>query len=253
MVSPLSACVLHASALRRPTHEQELCHTLSVSWSWRRSRVEGAVGRRRLLIVLLVALGLAALGLLAGRSRALWFPSTDRREARPALADSFLPKGAPSRFLMPTAIGTPIGEKERPLVAHVAIVDLDRDGLPDVVACVVHENRVVWLRQSPRGTFTEITLGSEVRAPAHSEAVDLDDDGDLDVLVASLGVMFPSNAKIGSVVVLENQGNGRFSNRVLVEGIARVADARAGDLDGDGDLDIAVAASGYDGGEARRV
>jgi hypothetical protein len=162
-----------------------------------------------------------------------------------------LPKGARSSFLTPAAIGNRLAEKERPMIAHVSVADLDRDGLPDVIACVVHENRVAWLRQSPRGVFTETTLGSEVRAPAHAEVVDVDRDGDLDVLVASLGVLFPSNARIGAVLVLENQGDGRFVNRVLAEGIARVADARAGDLDGDGDLDIAVAGFGYDAGETQ--
>lgn len=161
-----------------------------------------------------------------------------------------LPKGAASTFLRPAAIGTPVGEKERPLVAHVSIVDLDRDGLADVIACVVHENRVAWLRQSPRGTFTETPLGSEVRAPAHAQAIDFDRDGDLDVLVAGLGVLFPSNARIGTVTVLVNDG-GRFTNRVLAEELERVADARAGDLDGDGDLDVAVAGFGYDAGETR--
>jgi len=40
-----------------------------------------------------------------------------------------------------------------------------------------------------------------------------------------------------------------FTARVIADRLPRVADARAGDLDGDGDLDIAVAAFGYDQGE----
>src|SRR5690606_33108796 len=96
-------------------------------------------------------------------------------------------------------------------------------------------NRITWIRQSPAGTFTEITIG-EVAGPAHTQAVDLDRDGDLDVAVASLGVLFPNNAKIGSVIVLENDGRQGFTTRVLAEQIARVSDVRAGDLDGDGDL-----------------
>src|SRR5688572_18919218 len=175
----------------------------------------------------------------------------DRRTPAPPTTGSMLPKGPPSTFLAPTPIGTRIGEKERPMVAQVSIADLDRDGLPDVVAGIVHENRVAWLRQCPRGTFSETTIGAEIRAPAHAETIDVDQDGDLDLLVASLGVLFPSNARIGSVVVLENRGSGRFTNRVLADGLARVADARAGDLDGDGDLDIAVAGFGYDAGETR--
>jgi hypothetical protein len=167
----------------------------------------------------------------------------------PPTATSMLPKGAPSTFLSAAPIGTPLAAKERPLIAHVSIADLDQDTVPDVIACVAHDNRVAWLRQSPRGTFTESTIGAEVRAPAHAQVIDFDRDGDLDVVVASLGVLFPSNARIGSVIVLENQGQQRFTNRVIAEGIARVADARAGDLDGDGDLDVAIAGFGYDNGE----
>jgi hypothetical protein len=195
-----------------------------------------------------IAIGIAAL-LADGACRGSVPPSGDRTTTVPSERSSILPKGAASRFLQPQAVGLPIEPKSRPLVAHVTVVDLDKDGLADIVACDVLANRVVWLRQAPRGTFTEAPLGTEIRAPAHAETVDIDRDGDLDVLVASLGVMFPSNARIGSVVVLENDGRGRFTNRVLAAGIARVADVRAGDLDGDGDLDLAVAGFGYDDGE----
>ena len=196
-----------------------------------------------------VAIVIVVLGLFTWRSRRLLFPADRRQAALPADRASILPKGARFSFLQPRPVGVPIAAKTRPLVAQVSIVDLDKDGLADIVACDVLENRVVWLRQAPRGTFTESPVGSEVRAPAHAEAVDIDRDGDLDLVVASLGVMFPSNARIGSVVVLENDGHGRFTNRVLASDIARVADVRAGDLDGDGDLDLAVAGFGYDDGE----
>jgi hypothetical protein len=49
--------------------------------------------------------------------------------------------------------------------------------------------------------------------------------------------------------VLENDGRQRFTVRTLVDKVARVADARAADLDGDGDLDVSVAGFGYDDGE----
>ena len=159
-----------------------------------------------------------------------------------------LPKGAPSDFFAPAAIGDPIRGDERPRMAQVAIADLDRDGLPDVLACDALRNRVGWIRQSPAGTFTEATI-AEIPAPAHVTAIDFDGDGDLDLLVAALGVLFPSNNRVGSVIVLENDGAQRFTTHVLAERIARVADVEAGDLDGDGDLDLAVAGFGYDDGE----
>ena len=61
--------------------------------------------------------------------------------------------------------------------------------------------------------------------------------------------LFPDNRRIGSVVILENDGHQNFTPHVVAQGIARVADVRAGDLDGDGDLDLAVAGFGYDDGE----
>jgi hypothetical protein len=153
-------------------------------------------------------------------------------------------------FLSPQPIGPAVGPDDRPLVANVAIADLDRDGLADVLVADAAANRVTWLRQSAPGSFSEQPL-AEVSGPAHVAAVDLDGDRDLDIVVASLGVIFPNNARIGAVIVLENDGRQFFTKRVLVDEVARVSDVRAGDLDGDGDLDLAVAQFGYDQGETR--
>src|SRR4051812_39853413 len=171
-----------------------------------------------------VVVGLAAFAVLAFsavmlyQSRHRFAIAPDQRVALPDDRGSILPAAPALRFFESRPIGNPFAPKDRPLVAQVTIVDLDADGLTDIVACDVLANRVVWVRQFPRGTFSETALGAEVRAPAHAAAVDLDGDGDLDLVVASLGVMFPSNAKIGSVVVLENDGRGHFSNRVLIDG-----------------------------------
>lgn len=180
-----------------------------------------------------------------------WLTSRPRPPQTDASGQNLAPSERPRLTLRPRAIGLPVPAAERPLIAHVATVDLDRDGLMDVLACDLLLNRVVWIRQAPRGTFTESPLGDVVAAPAHAEPVDLDKDGDLDILVASLGVLFPSNAKIGSVVVLENDGRSAFTNRVVLRDVARVSDARAGDLDGDGDLDLAIAQFGYNEGQTR--
>jgi len=150
----------------------------------------------------------------------------------------------------PRPIGAAVGRDDRPLIAHVTIVDLDADGLIDVVVADAAANRIGWLRQSPAGQFTETTL-AEVAGPAHVTAVDFDRDDDVDLLVASLGAIAPNNAKIGAVIVLEQGAGSTFAKRVLAENVTRVSDVEAGDLDGDGDLDLAVAQFGYDQGETR--
>jgi hypothetical protein len=162
---------------------------------------------------------------------------------------SILPKGSPSDFFVPRPVGDPIRGNERPRISNVQIVDLDGDGLPDILLCEATQNRVSWIRQFPRGVYTEHLITDEILAPAHVEAIDFDGDGDLDLVVASLGALFPDNRRIGSVVILENDGHQHFTKHVVAQGLPRVADVRAGDLDGDGDLDLAVAAFGYDQGE----
>jgi hypothetical protein len=168
-------------------------------------------------------------------------PARDPRRA-------ILPKGSRSDFLVSRPVGDPVREQERPRISHVQIVDLDSDGLADILVSDAARNRVSWIRQLPGGAYTERTI-SDILAPAHVEAIDFEGDGDLDLVVASLGVISPDNRRIGSVVILENDGNARFESHLVAAGRARVADARAGDLDGDGDLDLAVAGFGYDQGE----
>jgi hypothetical protein len=160
-------------------------------------------------------------------------------------------KGEQIDFLKPVLIGQSF--EEPPLISHVQAVDLDKDGLLDVIVCDSKGNFISWIRQDSLGVFTEKILADELIAPAHVQAFDFDGDGDLDLLVAVMGMLFPNNDKIGSVVVLENDGNFNFTKHVIVDKIARVTDVRGGDLDGDGDNDLAVAQFGYDDGETRWI
>lgn len=193
--------------------------------------------------LILVGAAVAAVGVLA----ALWLAGG--RATDPAEPDASRDAARAARQPFTSQrIGAPIAGEERPHIAHVTIADLDQDGLADVIVCDALRNVVGWIRQSPRGTFTE-TVIADLAAPAHAEVIDFDRDDDLDILVASLGWLFPNNNRVGAVVVYENDGKQQFRSHYIADRVARVADARAGDLDGDGDLDVAVAGFGYDDGE----
>jgi len=139
------------------------------------------------------------------------------------------------------------------MVTNVQIVDLDRDGLEDVLYCEAREHTARWVRQAPRGVFTEEIIGRDLAAPAHVWAADVNGRGRLDVLVASMGQLLPNNDRIGSVVILENLDNRRFAPRVVLAGVARVTDVRAANFSGhaDGRLDLVVGQFGYAQGETR--
>ena len=151
--------------------------------------------------------------------------------------------------IVPEAIGNPMNG--HPWITHLLAVDFDKDGLMDTLVCDGMENRIKWIRQVKPGEFEEIALGDEVKGPAHVSLADMDGDGDDDVLVAAMGLIFPTLARIGSVVVLENEGDGNFRNRVLLDETDRVTDLRGADFDGDGDIDLIVAQFGYNEGAIR--
>lgn len=201
----------------------------------------------RTLLVLAAFLALVAIGWFgAGLLRpapALETSATQARVAQHA--------GQIDLRYEPMPIGAPVEEFGRPLVTNVKIVDLDQDGLLDVLYCEGQKNSVRWIRQAPRGVFTEEILGDPIAGPVSVEAFDLNGDGRLDILIAAMGQITPVNDRIGSVVVLENLGDGRFRNRVLIEKVARVTDVQAADIDADGRPDLVVGQFGYDQGEIR--
>jgi hypothetical protein len=151
---------------------------------------------------------------------------------------------ASTLLLEATPLGAPA--KDQPLITHVQIVDLDGDGKQDVLACDSRLGRVVLLTQSAAGQWSEQLLGDrDLDAPCHTTVIDLDQDGDQDILVAILGSVIATDDHVGRAVWLENDGQGEFSTHVLLDDVRRVSDVQAGDLDGDGDLDVAVAEFGY--------
>ena len=171
-------------------------------------------------------------------------------ELPPAAGPAAAPAArAPAPALAYTAqpIGDPV--TGHPWIAHLCVVDLDGDGLPDVLVCDGQSNQLRWIRQSPRGVYTETTIG-DVMGPAHVQPYDVYHSGRLDLLVASMGQIFPCNDRIGSIVIFENLGNGQFRKHVVAEHMDRVADVRGADLLGNGVTQLVAGCFGYDQGSS---
>jgi hypothetical protein len=113
----------------------------------------------------------------------------------------------------------------------LAVGDANGDGLDDVYVCQISPLPNRLFIQNPDGTATErgAELGVDWLEPSHSALfVDLDNDGDQDLLVSTRAAL----------LVMENGGEGTFALRITNPAARNAYSLSAADYDNDGDLDV---------------
>lgn len=119
--------------------------------------------------------------------------------------------------------------------------DLDGDGDLDLVGTARTTNLVVWYENNGHPAASEWkrhVIDREAYLPTHGQTVDLDQDGDVDVLMA-LGMV--GSAEQSAIVWYENSGrpaDPNWTRHTIIQPFPQAFEAVAGDLDGDGDLDV---------------
>ncbi|MFL5333036.1 MAG: FG-GAP repeat domain-containing protein [Geminicoccaceae bacterium] len=147
-----------------------------------------------------------------------------------------------------TPVFTPKILDPRTGAIHVPIVDLNKDGKPDFVVLLAQQHEAVVAFINKGGKGLEFTQQVIYEAPHPNwgssgiELVDLDQDGDMDVLLTHGDTFDDFVLKpYHGIMWLENTGTFPFVAHHLAT-LPGAQRAQAVDLDGDGDLDIVASA-----------
>jgi hypothetical protein len=133
-----------------------------------------------------------------------------------------------------------LGQGPQPGTSHVRLMHLWEDVAgPQLVVTDMMSGWVLWA--DPKDWKAGLRKIIRLANPAHVEAVDLDQDGRMDLIVADLGTPVGTDQKAGSVVWLRRTGKRTFEKIPLATRLGRVADVQAADFNGDGKLDLVVA------------
>ena len=104
------------------------------------------------------------------------------------------------------------------LSPKIEVIDYDNDGLKDVIGTIEGQG-TYWYKNEGNNTWSKTLLTEDFA----SEAIDMDGDGDIDLVsIFNFAEDFP-HANQG-IAVLENKGNGAFERHVAFDRTRRIAD-----------------------------
>lgn len=133
-----------------------------------------------------------------------------------------------------------LGQAPQPGTSHLRLMRLWEDTAgPQLLVTDMMSGWIQWA--DPKDWSAGLRKIVRLANPSHVEAVDLDQDGRMDLLAADLGTPTATDQKAGAVVWLRHTGKRTFEKISLMSRLGRVADVRAADFNGDGKLDLVVA------------
>jgi uncharacterized protein (TIGR03382 family) len=134
----------------------------------------------------------------------------------------------------------------------IKVRDIDGDGDQDVFVGGAHGTASGLFRQGPIGTFTDVSsaLPAGNVALGDAELGDVDDDGELDLVLADWGTNVPAG---GPTRLWLNDGDGGFTDatsQMPTVAVGMSWDLELIDIDSDADLDVLVSCKFCTGGKA---
>lgn len=114
----------------------------------------------------------------------------------------------------------------------VDAADVDGDTDIDIVSCK-YGTSIIWWENDGSESFTEHTVSTGNTTPIDIKAIDLDEDGDMDVI---------ATWQTGNKVLwFDNNGSESFTQRTIDSAITTPWFMDVGDVDDDGDYDVVAA------------
>lgn len=143
-----------------------------------------------------------------------------------------------------TGLGTSVDYTTGLQIRPESIVagNLDANAALDLVMVNRTSNTVSVLLNNGTGTGFTPATGSPIAVgptPLNAVLADLNNDGNLDLVVTCSGGTTPANSTIN---ILKGNGDGTFTAQTSLTGLGTVTMTTVGDLNGDGNLDLVTAA-----------